>query len=105
MNGACSSGDTSDAVAVKEAMNALSAALIKSSNEIVPDISFEMPWSGKDKHLCTMLFKYSHVMNTYHPEVSPDDDLSIHLQSNKTMQLGDFTCMHAYIQILIFFLQ
>ena len=44
-------------------------------------------------------------MNTYHPEVSPDDDLSIHLQPNKTMQLGDFTCMHAYIQILIFFLQ
>lgn len=49
MNGACSSGDTSAAVAVKEAINALSAALIKSSNEIVPDISFEMPWSGQDK--------------------------------------------------------
>ena len=92
MNGAWSNGVTVGSSAVNEAINALSAALLKSSSETVPDISLDIPCKTYDifrmyvcMYVCIVcMYVYNRIFmyasaNTNHPEVSPDNDLSVHL--------------------------
>ena len=69
MKGACSSGDmlvTVDSSAVNEAINALSAALIKSSSETVPDMSFDIPcgqiWC---MYVCMYVCMYIYILHEW----------------------------------------
>jgi len=84
MNSACSSGETSAAVAVKEAINALSASLIKSSsNEIVPDISFPRWWS-----LYPPTVKQNHAVRWFQMHAC------IHTISYILLAVGTYTYTH-----------